>query len=59
VALSMIEVEYVVECTTSRGVVWIRKMLSRLFGLGLEVTCIWCDSKSCMNLSENLVFHDR
>jgi hypothetical protein len=35
------------------------KLLSGLFGLGLEATCIWCDNQSCMKLSENPVFHDR
>jgi hypothetical protein len=59
VALSMSEDEYVVACATSREAVWLRKLLSGLFGLGLEATCIWCDNKSCMKLSENPVFHDR
>jgi hypothetical protein len=39
--------------------VWLWNLLSRLFGLKLEVTCIWCDNQSCMKLLENLVFHDR
>jgi hypothetical protein len=59
VALSTAEVEYVAACATSREAVWLRKLLSGLFGLRLEVTCIWCDNQSCMKLSENQVFHDR
>jgi hypothetical protein len=59
VALSTAETEYVVACAARREVVWLRKLLSRLFGLGLEETCIWCDNQSCMKLSENPVFHDR
>jgi hypothetical protein len=47
VALSTVEVEYVVTC---RELVWIRKLLSGLFGLKLEATCIWCDNQSCMKL---------
>jgi hypothetical protein len=59
VALSMVEVEYVATCVACREAVWLRKLLSGLFGLKLEATCIWCDNQSCMKLSKNLVFHDR
>jgi hypothetical protein len=59
VALSMVEVEYVVACATCREAVWLRKLMYGLFGLKLEATCIWCDNQSCMRFSENLVFHDR
>ena len=34
-------------------------MLSGLFDLQLEATCIYCDNQSCIKLSENLVFHDK
>jgi hypothetical protein len=43
VALSTAEVEYVAICAVNREAMWLRKLLSRLFGLGLEVTYIWCD----------------
>jgi hypothetical protein len=59
VALSMTEAEYVATCAVSREAVWLQKLLSGLFCLRLEATCIWCDNQSCMKLSENLVFHDR
>jgi hypothetical protein len=59
VALNMTEAEYVETCAVSREAVWLQKLLSRLFGLGLEATCIWCDNQSCMKLSKNPVFHDR
>jgi hypothetical protein len=39
--LSMDEVEYVAACATK---MWLRELLSRLFGLGLEATYIWCDN---------------
>jgi hypothetical protein len=58
VALSTAEAEYAVACAASKEVVWLQKLLSRLFGLGLETTCIWCDNQSCMKLLENLVFDD-
>jgi hypothetical protein len=59
VALSTSEVEYVAACATCREVVWLQKLLSGLFGLKLEATCILCDNQSCMKLSENPMFHDR
>jgi ATP sulfurylase len=48
-----------VASSTKYRVVWLQKLLSRLFGLKLEANYIWCDNQSCMKLSENLVFHDR
>jgi hypothetical protein len=59
VALSMVEAKYVATCAMRREAIWIQKLLYRLFGLGLEVTYIWCDNQCCMKLLENLVFHDR
>jgi hypothetical protein len=59
VALNTIGVEYAAAYTVSREAVWLRKLLSGLFGLGLEATCIWCDNQSCMNLSKNPMLHDR
>ena len=53
------EAEYVVACSTSYEEVWLRKLLSDLFDLQLDVTCIFCDNNSCMKLSENHVFHSK
>ena len=39
--------------------VWLRRLMSGLFGLGLGAICIWCDNQSCMKFSENSMFHDR
>ena len=36
-----------------------RKLLSYLFDLELDATCIYCNNHSCVKLSENLVFHDK
>ena len=36
-----------------------RKLLSDLFDLHLNATCIHCDNQSCLKLSENPVFHDK
>ena len=58
-ALSTVEVEYVTTCSSSCEVVWIRKLLSDLFDLQMDATCIYCDNQSCVKLSENPVFHDK
>ena len=58
-ALSTTEAEYVAACSTSCEAVWLRKLLSDLFDLQLEATCIFCDNQSCVKLSENPMFHDK
>ena len=58
-ALSTSEAEYVVACSASCEVVWMRKLLSNLFDLQMDATCIHCDNLSCMKLSKNPVFHDK
>ena len=59
VALSIAEAEYVAACLASCEAIWLRKLLSDLFDLQLDATCIYCDNQSCMKLSNNLVFHDK
>ena len=59
VALSTAQEEYVATCSASCEVVWLRKLLSDLFDLQLDSTCIYCDNQSCVKLSENPVFHDK
>ena len=59
VALSTTEVEYVAACSASCEAVWLRKILSDLFDLQLDATCIYCDNQSCVKLSKNPVFHDK
>ena len=59
VALSITEVEYIAAYSTGNEVVWLRKMLSGLFDLEMDVICIYCDNQSCIKLLENLVFHDK
>ena len=36
-----------------------KDLLSDLFDLQLDATCIYCDNQSCVKLSENPVFHDK
>ena len=59
VALSTAEAEYVTACSASCEVVWLWKLLSNIFDLQLDATCIHCDKQSCVKLSENPVFHDK
>ena len=59
VALSTTEAEYVASCSASCEEVWLRKLLSDLFDLQMDATCIYCDNQSCVKLSKNPVFHDK
>ena len=52
-ALSTAEAEYVVACSASCEEVWLRKLLSDIFDLQLDATCIYCDNQSCVKLSKN------
>ena len=58
-ALSTAKAEYVAAYSASYEVVWLRKLLFDLFDLQLDATCIYCDNQSCVNLSENSMFHDK
>ena len=44
VALSIAEAEYVTACSASCDAVWLRKLLSDIFDLQLDATCIHCDN---------------
>ena len=57
--LSIVAVEYVVACLASCEAVWLRKLLSNLFDLQMDATCIYCDKQSCVKLLENPVFHGK
>ena len=59
VALSTTKAKYIAACSAISEVVWLQKMLSGLFDLEMDATCIYCDNQSCIKLSENPVFHDK
>ena len=59
VSLSTAKADYIAACSAYSKVVWLQKLLSGLFDLELDVTCIYCDNQSCIKLSENPVFHDK
>ena len=58
VAQSTAEAEYIVDSTTGRETVWLRKLLSDLLRSELKSIVIHCDKQSCIKLTENPVFHD-
>ena len=45
VALSKIEAKYVAACSSSCEAVWLQKLLSDIFDLQLDATCIHCDTR--------------
>jgi hypothetical protein len=57
VVLSTTEAEYIALSVAIHEAVWIRKILSDLFGHVLDSTVIHCDNQSCVKLLENLAFH--
>ena len=58
VALSIAEAKYVTACSASCEAVWLRNLLSDIFDLQLNATCIHWDNQICVKLSENPVFRD-
>ena len=58
-ALTTAEEEYVSACSAIFEVLWLWKILSDLFDLQLDVTCIFYDNQSCMNISQSPMFHDK
>jgi hypothetical protein len=59
ISLSTAEEEYIVACSASCEAIWLRKLLTDLFDFEMRETVILCDNQRCINITENLVFHDR
>ena len=59
VALSSAKAEYIAACSASCEAIWLRNMKSGLFNLELDTTVILCENQSCINMTENPIFHDR
>ena len=55
----MTEVEYITACSASCEAIWLQMLMSGLFNMELDTTVILCDDKSCIKMTENLVFHDK
>ena len=59
VALSSVEVEYVAACAVGKELIWLRKLLSDLFGKPLDPTIINCDNQSNIKMSVDPILHAR
>jgi hypothetical protein len=59
ISLSMEEAEYILACSATCEVIWLRKLLTGLFDLEMEATMILCDNQSCIKMTKNHVFHDK
>jgi hypothetical protein len=59
IALSTTKEKYIATCFSSCEAICLRKLFTDLFDLEMEETTILCDNQSCINMTENLVFHDR
>ena len=57
--LVQLRLEYIEACGACREAMWLRKFLTSLFYLELDLTCIFCDNQSYIKLSENPMFHDK
>ena len=55
----MIEPEYIATCSTCSEVVWLRKMLARLFDGEIYAIDILCDNQICIKTTKNIMFHDK
>jgi hypothetical protein len=56
IAQSTAEAEYIASSDASKEAVWLRKLVSGLFGDKLETTVVHCDNQSCIKLIENRYF---
>ena len=59
IAQSTAEAEYIAASDASKEAIWLRKLVSGLFGDKLETTVVHCDNQSYIKLTENPIFHDR
>jgi hypothetical protein len=56
VALSTIEVEYVVDIEATKEIIWLHRFMEEL-GKKNENKILYCDSESSIHLEKNLTFH--
>ena len=59
VDLSTVEVEYIATSMACCEAIWLRNIFSELFRHVLDTIVILCHNQSGIQLSENLVFHNR
>jgi hypothetical protein len=56
---STTKAEYIAASDASKEEVWLRKLVSRLFGDNVEMMVVHYDNQSSIKLTENPIFHDR
>ena len=59
VSISTAEAEYIAACSTCFEAIWLRKLMSGIFDMEVDTTVIFCDNQSCINMTENTVFHGK
>ena len=59
VAHNTAEAEYIAACSACCEAICLRKLMSRIFDMEVDTTVIFCDNQSCVNMTENLVLHDK
>ena len=59
VSLSTAEAEYIVAHSACCEAIWIQKLMLGLFDMELDTTIILYDNQSFINMTENMVFHDK
>jgi len=59
ISLSSVEAEYVATCDVGKEAVWIRKLMSYLFGGPLDPIVVSFDNQSNIKISKDPMFHAR
>ena len=59
VALGTAEAGYIAACSACSEVIWLQKLMSRLFDVELDTKVIVYDNLSRIKMTKNLVFHDK
>lgn len=59
ISLSTTEAEYIAASMANCEAVWLRKLFGELFEQVTDTTIIYCDNKSVIRFTKNLVFHDK
>ena len=59
VSLSTAEEEYITTYSSICESIWLRKLMSGLFDMGLDTAVILCDKQSCIQMAKNPMFHDK
>ena len=59
ISLSTTESEYVVATYAAKEVLWLRQLISQIFGVPLEMTTLFSDNQSAIVLTKEHQYHAR